>query len=354
MHTKPPIRTARAAEQQRSRAGLFRARTLALATGWLALAASVGCGPTSFLITPVSPQRALTEFEVLRESVWASDKVLLLDLDGLISNAPRRSLLGLPADNPVTLFKEKLDKAARDPRVRAVVLRVNSPGGSVTASDLMYTELTRFKQRTQRPIVASFLDVAASGGYYVACAADRIYASPTTVTGSIGVIMIAPDLSGTMAKIGLRANIIKSGPMKDAGSPLREMSPADRAVFQSMIDRMYARFLSVVEQGRPQLGAERARQLADGRVYLGPEAKENGLVDEVGTLYDAIDGARRAAKLEHEPIVVVQYAVPLAHRPNIYAESPAGEPQVNIVNVELPDWLNSPTPQFLYLWSPQF
>lgn len=354
MHTNPPIRAARAAKRQWLLASLHRAGTLALlAAGWLALAAAAGCGPTSFLITPVSPERKLAEFEVLRESVWASDKILLLDLDGLISNAPRHSLLGLPADNPVTLFKEKLDKAGRDPRVRAVVLRVNSPGGGVTASDLMYTELLRFKQRTQRPVVASFLDVAASGGYYVACAADRIYAAPTTVTGSIGVIMIAPDLSGTMAKIGLRANVIKSGPMKDAGSPLREMNPEDRAVFQSMIDRMYERFLSVVAQGRPQLGAERARQLADGRVYLGPEARENGLVDEIGSLYDAIDGARRAAKLEDEPIIVVQYAIPMAHRPNIYAESPPAEPQVNIVNIDLPEWLSSPAPQFLYLWSPQ-
>lgn len=316
-------------------------------------AATSGCGPTSFLITPVAASPRLVEHEVLRESVWASRKIAIVDVDGLLRNARSSSLLGEEGDNPVSLFHDKLTHASEDSAVCAVVLRVNSPGGGVTASDLMYGELRRFREKSGKPVIAALMDVAASGGYYIACAAERIIAQPTCVTGSIGVIMIAPDLSGTMAKIGLRANVIKSGPMKDAGSPLREMNPEDRAVFQSMIDRMYERFLSVVAQGRPQLGAERARQLADGRVYLGPEARENGLVDEIGSLYDAIDGARRAAKLEDEPIIVVQYAIPMAHRPNIYAESPPAEPQVNIVNIDLPEWLSSPAPQFLYLWSPQ-
>lgn len=323
-----------------------------LAAGALLLAAATGCGPTSFLITPVSADRKLAEHEVWRESVWATDKVLLLDLDGIISNTPRESFLGLPARNPVAVFKEKLDKAQRDRRVRAVVLRINSPGGGVTASDLMYSELRRFKQHRNVPVVACLMDTAASGGYYVACAADRIYAHPTSVTGSIGVIMIAPDLSGTMAKIGLRANIIKSGPLKDAGSPLREMRDEDRAVFERMVSSMYERFIQVVDEGRPNLDAAQVRQLADGRVYLGPQARELGLVDEIGTLADAVQSAKQAAGLGERPVVVVQYALPSAHRPNYYADTPVGGPQVHLVHIDLPEWLTSPAPQFLYLWAP--
>ena len=135
-----------------------------------------------------------------------------------------------------------------DKDVRAVVLRINSPGGGVTATDLMYGEVLRFRAQTGKPVIAAMLDVAASGGYYLACAADTIYAQPTTVTGSIGVIMMAPEFAGTMQKIGVRVNVIKSGEMKDMGSPFREMNEQDRAVLQGLIDGMYARFLDVVAE----------------------------------------------------------------------------------------------------------
>lgn len=337
---RPPRRAARA-----PRAALSAALSLTLA-------AVSGCGPTSLLITPVPADRGLVEHEVSRESFWARDKVLLLDLDGVITSTSRPSILGLPPQNPVSVFKEKLDKAGRDRRMRAVVLRINSPGGGVTASDLMYTELRRFKEETELPVVAVLMDTAASGGYYVACAADRIVAHPTTVTGSIGVIMVTPDLSGAMSKIGVRANIIKSGPMKDAGSPFRAMSETDRAVFQAMIDNMYERFLAVVAAGRPHLEAAQVRQLADGRVFLGPQARADGLVDELGTVQDAIRVAKEAAGLDDTPVVVVAYARSIDHRPNVYAERPPGAPSVQLVNIELPDWLRDPAPQFLYLWAP--
>ena len=204
--------------------------------------ALTGCAPMSFLITPVQRPHGLVEHVVSRDSFWAGDRIALIDIDGVLRNAPAGSLLGPTGDNPVVLFKEKLDQAAGDDRVKAVVLRINSPGGGVTASDLMYSELIEFKKKTGKPTIACILDVGASGAYYIACGADKIYAAPTAVAGSIGVIMIAPDFSGTMQKLGVRANIIKSAAFKDAGSPLREMSAADRDIFQKMIDQMYERF----------------------------------------------------------------------------------------------------------------
>ncbi len=311
-----------------------------------------GCGPTSFLITPVPADRGLREHVLLREGLWATRKIALIDVDGILKNSRARSLTGLVGENPVAFFKEKLDRAARDKRVRAVVVRINSPGGGVTASDLMHAELQRFRQRTHKPVIACLLDVAASGGYYIACAADRIFAHPTTVTGSIGVIMIAPEFSGTMQKLGVRVNVIKSAELKDAGSFFRAMNPTDRAVFEQMIAQMYERFLEVVRRGRPGIPPERLRELADGRVYLAPAAQDHGLIDEIGTIEDAVRAAKAAAGLAGERVLVVSYARPLAHRPNVYARGDAPPAQVNLLNVQLPDWLHSPSPQFMYLWAP--
>jgi protease-4 len=312
-----------------------------------------GCGPTSFLITPVPAKQALTEEVVLRESPWAVKKIALVDVEGVLTDARSASLLlGTPGENPVSLFTEKLDKAARDPEVRAVLLRINSPGGGVTATDLMYDELQRFRQRTHKPVIAAVLDVGASGGYYLACGADKIYALPTSITGSIGVIMIAPEFAGTLDKIGAHVNIIKSGPLKDMGSLFREMTDKDRGVLQGLIDGMYARFLDVVGKSRTGIEHDRLRELADGRVYLGTQAKELGLVDEVGTLRQALADAKQAGGLANVKIKVVEYARPLAYRPNIYARSDQPPGQVNLVNVQLPDWLNNPAAQLMYIWAP--
>ncbi|MCK4341746.1 MAG: signal peptide peptidase SppA [Phycisphaerae bacterium] len=312
----------------------------------------LGCAPPSFLITPVPARQKLVEHVVERESVWATRKIALIDVDGVLTNARSSSLFGAVGENPVAVFTEKLDQAAADRHVRAVVIRINSPGGGVTASDLMYTELCRFRARSGKPVIAALLDIATSGGYYLACAADEIYAHPTTVTGSIGVIMLAPEFSGTMRKLGIQVNAIKSGDLKDAGSPFHEMSAEERAVFQGLIDQMYTRFFKVVARARGGIEPERLRKLADGRVYLGCEARENGLVDEIGTPRDAIRAAKRAAGLADKPIKVVQYSRPYLHRPNVYARTDQPPGQVNLVNIALPDWLDHPAPRFMYLWAP--
>jgi protease-4 len=297
----------------------------------------------------VSSNPRLSEQVVQREGFPALHKIALIDVDGAIQNARGAQLLGGSTDNPVVAFKEKLDAARRDVGVKAVVLRINSPGGGVTATDMMYEELRAFREKSKKPVVTSMLDLAASGGYYLACGTQHIVAMPTTVTGSIGVIMLTPDLSGGMSKLGIRMNVIKSGQLKDAGSPFRAQTEADRAVFEGMVTKMYERFLSVVGEGRPQLPAERIRALADGRVYLGEEALAAGLVDELGTVQTAIDKARALAGIAGENYVVVQYARSHGYKANVYAQPAA--PQVNLVNFNLPSSLLS-TPEFMYLWMP--
>jgi protease-4 len=241
--------------------------------------------------------------------------------------------------------REELEKATEDERVRAVVLRINSPGGTITASDILHHELTRFKARRKIPVVAAILDVGASGGYYVALAADRIVAHPTTVTGSIGVLMLTVDARGLMEKLGVSASYITTGPFKDAGSPLRALRPEERALFQSLIDQFHGRFVSLVAQAR-HLDEARVRAVADGRVYTATEALSHGLVDRIGYLEDAIELAREAAGLEEARVVA--YHRPRQYRATIYstAETP---PPASLA--ELARSLTS-GPRLLYLWWP--
>jgi protease IV len=310
-----------------------------------------GCAPTAYKITPVPVDRTLKEITLIHEGGLAPPKIVLIDVEGLITNRRRFTLIG-EREHPVSLFTEKLDKAAGDRRVGAIVLRINSPGGSVTATDLMYSELMHFKSRTdgERPVVAALMDVAASGGYYIACAADEIIAQPTTVTGSIGVLMQLVDVSGTMRKIGIEPQTIKSVDKKDAGSPLRTMRPEEREIFQGLVDHFHSRFVEVVAAGRAGLDEAAVREAADGRVYTAEQALELGFIDRIGTLRVALGAAK--TRMGVDRVRVVTYERPLGWRPNIYAEEPAPPAQVNLFNINLPDWLH-PEPQFMYLWAPE-
>lgn len=322
----------------------------ALLCGLLVCGLLAGCGPTSFLVTPMPAARELDEHIVQSESFFALSKIALIDVDGMLHNDRAEGLLSGPGQNPVALFVEKLHRAEHDRAVKAVVLRINSPGGTVTASDIMYQEVQRFRQRSHKPVVAAMQDVAASGAYYVACATDEIYAQPTTITGSIGVIVMLPEFSGTMHKLGVAMNVIKSAELKDAGSMFRTMSERDRAVFQELVDGMYARFVQIVGQGRKDIPADRVKELANGRVWLAPEARELGLVDEIGGLPEAIAAAKKLAGIPNRAVKVVQYAWPVSYRPNVYAQAAATE--VNVVNIPLPEWATGPAPRLMYLWAP--
>jgi protease-4 len=174
---------------------------------------------------------------VLRPSA-ARDKVLMIDIDGTISSALETGLLARE-QSVVARVSERLERAAADPWVKAVILRLDTPGGEVTASDIIYNEILRFKERTGRPVIGLMMSVAASGGYYIASACDLIMAHPSTLTGSIGVISIFPNVESLMAKVGVKVNVIKSGPAKDSGSPFRDMTEEEKKVFQGVIDEYY-------------------------------------------------------------------------------------------------------------------
>jgi len=309
----------------------------------------VACTPTgSFKVTAVPADQTLEEQVVARDPGWISERIALLDVSGVLINAAEPGLLS-EGEHVVSFIVEKLNKAAADRRVRAVVLRINSPGGTVTASDTIYEELRRFRAVTGKPVVAFFQDVAASGAYYLACAADEIVAQPTSVTGSIGVVMQMVDLSGTMAKLGISTEAITSGPFKDAGSPFRKMKPEERAVFQGLIDDFYNRFVTVVDDGRPALTREQVLKLADGRIYSAEQARQHGLVDRIGTLSDAISIAKERAGIR--AAVVVAYRRPLGWTPTIYAACPNGAAPaaVNLININLPElWTKRPV--FGYIW----
>lgn len=274
-------------------------------------------------------------------------KVALIDVDGIIMNVRTSALFG-SGENPVSLFHEKLAAAADDPHVKAVVLRINSPGGAVTASDIMYQELLKFREATGKPVVACMMDVAASGGYYLAMACDRVYAHPTTVTGSIGVIMSLYNAHGLLTKIGVNSDPIKSGPNKDIGSPARPMSDEERAILQGMVNCFYDQFVQVVVRGR-QLPEERVRALADGRAYTGIEAKQLGLVDEIGYLDDAIKTAMDMACIKNACIIAYDRCD--GYRGSIYAGLPKIPSEIN-VKLNVPGLTSPEGAAFMYLWEP--
>jgi protease-4 len=305
----------------------------------LALALAAGVTGCTFLKVNIGDEvQPLTEQTL---SGRGKDKVLVLDLTGVIMSGESSSLLS-DRKKPGLLarVREALDRARRDRRVKAVVLRINSPGGGVTASDTLYHELKQFRRDTGVPMVAHIMDVGASGAYYAALAADAITAQPTSVTGSIGVIMYRVDATALMRKVGLETTEIASGDRKGFGSPLRPLSDDERKLFQGVIDSLYERFVSLVVEER-KLPPERARSAADGRIFTSREAREAGLIDGIGYLDDAVNLAKQKANLAEASVVM--YFRPGEYRNNIYS--------FTLINVDLGD-LAGPGAAFLYLWWP--
>ncbi len=201
-----------------------------------------------------------------------------------------------------TVLKQ-LRRFEDDTSLKAVVIRIDSPGGAVGTSQEIHDEIKRLAQKKNRAVVCSMGDLAASGGFYIAVACPKIVATPGTLTGSIGVISQFPNLKGLAQRFDFKLETVKSGPLKDAGNPFRDMTPEDRAYWQALIDRVYQQFLGAVAEGRG-LKPEQVRPIADGRVITGAEAKERNLVDALGNFYDAVEMAKNAAKLSGEPVLV--------------------------------------------------
>jgi protease-4 len=277
-------------------------------------------------------------------------KVLLLEIDGMITESSDvANLFGTLNEGMVGRIREELDRARADDQVKAVVVRINSPGGTVTGSDLLYDEIQRFKQERKVPVIAQLMGTAASGGYYVALAADEIHAERTTVTGSIGVIFSGINIAGLMEKFGVENQTITSGKFKDAGSILRRMRPEERAQLQSVIDDLYARFVEVVKAGRTKLTSDQIRALADGRIFSATQAKQAGLVDEIGSLDASLRRARERAGLASASVVT--YHRPREYENNYYTRGPTHREAL----LDLwPEALPISGPAFLYLWAPGF
>lgn len=296
------------------------------------------CGCTLLNLSLGDATQPLAERVISGEG---SDKVLLLDISGVITSEEQSSLLSAKKKpGTVALLREQLDRARADKNIKAVVLRINSPGGGVTASDTLYHELSTFKQETGIPLLAHFLDVGASGAYYAALAADQITAQPTSITGSIGVMMLRVEATGLMQKIGLQASEITSGEKKSMGSPFHTLSPEERSIFQSMVNSLHARFANIVVERR-KLPLATVSKLADGRIYTSQEALAAGLIDQVLYLDETLAQAKKLAKLDRASIVT--YFRPGDYRANLYSMS--------LVNIDT-DGMLQPGVSFLYLWWP--
>ena len=312
---------------------------------------AAGCGNTGWVLKPVALGEALKEAVVSRDPGWfVTDKILVLDVDGLLFNERRKGLFS-SGENPVSLLVEKLDKAQQDEQIKALVIRINSPGGGVTASNIMYERIRRFRMVRNIPVIAIIEDIGASGGYYIACAAETIIAHPTSVTGSIGTIVQTISVSGTMKLLRIDAKAVTSGPRKDMASPFKPLDPEDLAILQGMVDEYYLGFLRVVAGSRSNLDPEQIKKLSDGRVFTGTQAKANGLVDQIGFLWDAIALAKRRADLTRAKVII--YHRPLGYRTNVYSAAPTGgsAPQFSLINISPEEILSPLSPKFLYLWT---
>lgn len=215
------------------------------------------------------------------------DKIAVIEIRGVITQSSG--------------IIEELQQYGEDEGVKAIVLRIDSPGGGVGPSQEIYREV--MKIRSKKKVVTSMGSVAASGGYYIACASDLILANPGTITGSIGVIMEFTNFEELLKKIGIKGVVVKSGEYKDLGSPLREMSPEEKRILQSVLDNVHQQFIQAVMEGR-KMDRERVLQVADGRILTGEQAKQLGLVDQIGNLQDAIDAAAKLVGIEGKPTVL--------------------------------------------------
>ncbi len=283
-------------------------------------------------------------------------KILLLDLDGTISfREEKEGFGGKRKPSKVAFFREALRKAESDKDIAGVIVRINSPGGTATASDVIYHEVMNLREARKIPVYAYFLELGTSGAYYVACAADRIFAGPTAVTGSIGVIALRLDLEGLFSKVGVSSETFRSGPKKDFWSPFRPSTPQEKEMLQSIVDTLYARFLDVVYVNRQKdLSQDQIRTLADGRILTAMQAKEARLIDGIFYLDEAVNVMKRELGIQEARVVT--YARPRTFKSNLYSEiSEDTLPKsqvINLISINADDLPLFSGIRFMYLWTP--
>jgi len=285
------------------------------------------------------------------DGFFSRDKIALIDLDGVITGDDSSGILG-SQENTVAELKARLLRAEGDPEMQGVVLRVSSPGGEVTACDVIHHEILEFKKRTRMPVVAVIGDMGASGGYYVACAADFVFAQPTSVVGSIGVILQTVNVAGLMEKIGVETLAIKSAEKKDLLSPFRARTEEEKAILKRVVDSMYQRFVDVVAARTGGPPRDEVLKVADGRILPGADARDAKLVDRLGYLPEALEMVRDRAEIRRRP-TVVRYSRKSRSGANVYslAGPPAQGAGEGAVDIHLRSDL-FPRARFLYLWQP--
>ena len=279
----------------------------------------------------------------------ADQKILVIPIRGIISDDPHE---GVVRTKP-SLVQEvvsQLRLAEEDKDVKAVLLKIDSPGGSVTASDVLYNEIIGFKKRTGAKVVAAMMNVAASGGYYISLAADYIMAHPTTLTGSVGVIFLRPKVIDLMQKLGLGVEVNKSGLNKDMGAPFRRTTAEENKMLQSMTDRLGTRFIDLVAKHR-KLDPAAMAEISTARVYLANDALGLGMVDAVGYLDQALAKAKKLADLPEDAKVVV-YRRTEYPDDNIYNTSIRyGGGDLSVISLKFPEAFNQLHTGFYYMWS---
>jgi protease-4 len=310
----------------------------------LCLVLLAGC---IFNVSLVPQPGPLTEQAVSGEG---RSKILLVDVSGLITGREKRGGLAGKTPSTVARIKEELDKAEKDGNIRGVIVRINSPGGTVTASDIIYHELREFRKKKGVPVYAVLMGIGASGGYYASLAADRIFAHPTTITGSIGVIAVKLNFEGLMKKIGVEEKSVKSGKLKDIFSPFRPDTPEERQILETIIGQLHARFVEAVAEGREgRLDRAAVKALADGRPYTAPQALEAKLIDDIGYLEDAVEAMKKSLGIERA--TVVAYRRPGEYKSTIYSTAPfENSGTINIINMDTDMLSGLSGVEFLYLW----
>ncbi len=307
-----------------------------------------GCGGLHVNIGPESKKKPLKEYTLQGRD---SDKVLIIPVRGFLSDMPEKSLLGDRA-SVVEDVVSQLRLAEKDNKIKAIILEINSYGGSSTASDILYHEIMEHKVRTKTKVVAALMDVAASGGYYMALASDRIVAHPTSITGSVGVVLILPKFGGLMDKIGLAVEVSKSGAQKDMGSPFRPSTPEEQKIFQQLTDSMAKRFHDLVAQHRP-IDGESLKVVSSARIFSADEALRMKLIDRIGYMDNAISEAVVVAGLSKDARVVV-YRRAKYPNDNVYNTSTSSsiDGSRSLVDLNLPRIFPNLEPGFYYMWTP--
>jgi protease-4 len=311
-----------------------------------ALVAVTGCATPRSILEPESVP--LKEFTLQGSG---RDKILIIHVEGFLSDE-RQQAFFRSKPSMVQEIVSQLKKAEADDQVKALILKVNSPGGTVTASDILYHEIASFKENSEVKIVVAMMQAATSGAYYISLPADSIIAHPTTITGSVGVLFIHPTIEGLMDKIGVSVDVSKSGVKKDMGSPLRQFTADEKKIIQELTDKLGLRFTDLVNKHR-KLTREQAADVATARIYLADEALRLGLVDKIGYVTDAVHEAKNIAGLPQNAKVVVyrRMKYPDDNFYNTVTTKGSGGGW-SFINVEFPPSMAGLQSGFYYLWEP--